>query len=99
MRSFACRRWNASAHDRAQERMRGSAMGEVNLVNVSKHFMLRIEGKAHAVKALDRVSFSVRDGEIVVLIGPSGCGKTTALRVAMGLESASGGKVTVDGSE
>jgi len=71
----------------------------VNLINVSKHFVLRLEGKEHAVKALDRVSFSVRDGEIVVLIGPSGCGKTTALRIAMGLETASGGKVTVDGRE
>ena len=74
-------------------------MGEVNLVNVSKHFVLRIDSKVQAVKALDRVSFSVHDGEIVVLIGPSGCGKTTALRVAMGLEPASGGKVTVDGRE
>src|ERR1700736_933837 len=74
-------------------------MGEVNLVNVSKQFTLRIDGKVHAVKALDRVSFSVKDGEIVALIGPSGCGKTTALRIAMGLESASAGRVTVDGRE
>jgi NitT/TauT family transport system ATP-binding protein len=74
-------------------------MGEVNLVNVSKQFMLRIDGKVHAVKALDRVSFSVQEGEIVALIGPSGCGKTTALRIAMGLETASVGKVTVDGRE
>jgi NitT/TauT family transport system ATP-binding protein len=74
-------------------------MGEVNLVNVSKRFVLRIDGKPHAVEALDRVSFSVHEGEIVALIGPSGCGKTTALRVAMGLETASAGKVTVDGRE
>jgi NitT/TauT family transport system ATP-binding protein len=74
-------------------------MGEVDLVNVSKQFLLRIDGKVHAVKALDRVSFSVHDGEIVALIGPSGCGKTTALRIAMGLETASAGKVTVDGRE
>src|SRR6195952_4407966 len=74
-------------------------MGEVDLVNVSKQFMLRIDGKVHTVKALDRVSFAVRDGEIVTLIGPSGCGKTTALRIAMGLETASGGKVMVDGRE
>jgi NitT/TauT family transport system ATP-binding protein len=74
-------------------------MGEVNLVNVSKRFTLRIDGRLHDVRALDRVSFSVHDGEIVALIGPSGCGKTTALRIAMGLETASGGKVTVDGSE
>jgi len=39
----------------------------------------------------------VRDGEIVALIGPSGCGKTTALRVAMGLDPASSGRVMVDG--
>ncbi len=74
-------------------------MGEVNLVNVSKRFTLRVDGELHDVRALDRVSFSVHDGEIVALIGPSGCGKTTALRIAMGLETASGGKVTVDGNE
>jgi NitT/TauT family transport system ATP-binding protein len=74
-------------------------MGEVSLVNVSKRFALRAEGKLHTVTALDRVSFSVGDGEIVALIGPSGCGKTTALRIAMGLETASAGKVTVDGRE
>jgi NitT/TauT family transport system ATP-binding protein len=33
------------------------------------------------------------------MIGPSGCGKTTALRIAMGLETASRGKVLVDGRE
>ena len=49
------------------------------------------------VQALDRVSFTVKDSEVVALIGPSGCGKTTALRIAMGLEHATGGRVTVDG--
>ena len=49
------------------------------------------------MQALDHVSFTVRDGEIVALIGPSGCGKTTALRIAMGLETATAGNVTVDG--
>jgi NitT/TauT family transport system ATP-binding protein len=74
-------------------------MGEVALVNVSKQFTLRVGREVQTVQALDRVSFAVQDGEIVSLIGPSGCGKTTALRIAMGLETASGGKVTVDGSE
>ena len=74
-------------------------MGEVNFVDVSKRFALRVDGDVHHVQALDRVSFTVRDGEIVALIGPSGCGKTTALRVAMGLDPASAGRVTVDGRE
>ena len=72
-------------------------MGEVSLFDLSKRFTLRIDGDIQTVQALDRLTFTVRDGEVVALIGPSGCGKTTALRIAMGLESASGGKVTVDG--
>jgi NitT/TauT family transport system ATP-binding protein len=72
-------------------------MGEVNLTDVSKRFALRIDGQVQTVRALDRLSFTVADGEIVALIGPSGCGKTTALRIAMGLETATSGAVTVDG--
>src|SRR5260221_4071734 len=71
-------------------------MGEVALYDISKRFTLRIDGAVHTVQALSRVSFKVHDGEIVALIGPSGCGKTTMLRIAMGLETASGGKVAVD---
>ncbi len=74
-------------------------MGEVTFLDVSKRFFLRVEGEVHHVQALDHVNFTVKDGEIVALIGPSGCGKTTALRVAMGLDPSSGGRVTVDGHE
>jgi NitT/TauT family transport system ATP-binding protein len=74
-------------------------MGEVSLLDISKRFTLRVEGEVQTVQALSRVNFTVKDGEIVALIGPSGCGKTTALRIAMGLESASAGRVTVDGRE
>jgi NitT/TauT family transport system ATP-binding protein len=74
-------------------------MGEVAFLDVSKRFSIRVEGELHIVQALDRVSFTVADGEIVALIGPSGCGKTTALRVAMGLDPATSGRFTVDGRE
>ncbi len=74
-------------------------MGEVSFVDVSKRFSLRVDGELHQVQALERISFTVKNGEIVALIGPSGCGKTTALRVAMGLDVATGGRVTVDGRE
>ena len=72
-------------------------MGEVTFVDVSKRFTLRVDKELHTVQALDRVNFTVNDGEIVALIGPSGCGKTTALRVAMGLDASTSGRVTVDG--
>lgn len=74
-------------------------MGEVSLVEVSKRFALRMDRTVQIVEALDRVSFTVRDGEVVVLIGPSGCGKTTLLRIAMGLDFASGGSISIDGHE
>jgi NitT/TauT family transport system ATP-binding protein len=74
-------------------------MGEVSLIDVSKHFSVRAGSAVQTVAALSRVSFTVRGGEIVALIGPSGCGKTTALRIAMGLERATSGRVTVDGRE
>jgi len=74
-------------------------MGEINIVELSKRFTLNVDGNVQTVQALNRLSFTVREREVVALIGPSGCGKTTALRIAMGLESANGGKVTVDGRE
>jgi NitT/TauT family transport system ATP-binding protein len=73
-------------------------MGEVSLIDVSKRFALRIDGNVQTVRALERLSFTVADGEVVALIGPSGCGKTTALRIAMGLETATSGAVTIDGT-
>ncbi len=72
-------------------------MGEVRLQDVSKRFRMRVGQEVQTVQALDRVSFSVAEGEIVALIGPSGCGKTTALRIVMGLELATSGQVQVDG--
>lgn len=74
-------------------------MGSVSLVGVSKRFFVRIDGKEHAVQALKDLSFDVADGEMVALIGPSGCGKTTALRIVMGLEQATSGRVLVDGTQ
>lgn len=50
-----------------------------------------------AVQAVDRVSLSLPQGRIGVLIGPSGCGKTSLLRAVAGLEPLAAGRVTVGG--
>jgi multiple sugar transport system ATP-binding protein len=45
--------------------------------------------------ALKEASFEIADGELLVLVGPSGCGKTTLLRMIAGLESISGGTMSI----
>lgn len=46
---------------------------------------------------LKDVSFSVGQGEVVVIIGPSGCGKSTLLRCINALEPIQGGQVRLNG--
>lgn len=52
-----------------------------------------------AVHALNGVSMTVKDGEIVSLIGANGAGKTTTLRTITGLEKAASGSITFDGHD
>lgn len=68
-------------------------MAVVGLRNVTKVFC----GRREAVTAVDDVTFTVGDGELVVLLGPSGCGKTTTLRLVAGLDRLSGGTIEIDG--
>jgi iron(III) transport system ATP-binding protein len=46
--------------------------------------------------AVDELSLSVREGELLTLLGPSGCGKTTTLRMLAGLERPDGGEVRLN---
>ncbi|HET6230292.1 MAG TPA: sn-glycerol-3-phosphate ABC transporter ATP-binding protein UgpC [Longimicrobiaceae bacterium] len=47
--------------------------------------------------AVHGISLDVEPGEFVVLVGPSGCGKSTTLRMVAGLESISGGTLSIGG--
>ena len=46
-----------------------------------------------AVRAVDNVSLSIRDGEFFTLLGPSGCGKTTLLRMVAGFCEIDSGRI------
>lgn len=48
---------------------------------------------------VNRVSLSVRQGEVVGLLGPNGAGKTTTFYIATGLEKPNQGKVWLDNSD
>jgi multiple sugar transport system ATP-binding protein len=66
-------------------------MAHVQLDGITKSF--------GAVNVLSPLSLSIEKGEFVVLVGPSGCGKTTTLRILAGLETATAGRVHINGRD
>ena len=66
-------------------------MGYIEFKNVEKIYKMgEIE-----IKALNKASFSIEKGELVVILGPSGAGKTTCLNILGGMDSATSGNVIV----
>src|SRR5438128_11649246 len=49
--------------------------------------------------AVNELSLSIADGELLVLVGPSGSGKSTALRMLAGLEPLDEGKILIGGKD
>ncbi len=68
-------------------------MAYIEFKNVVKEYIVG-ENK---IKALNKASFEIDKGELVVIVGPSGAGKTTALNVLGGMDSVTSGEVIIDG--
>jgi putative ABC transport system ATP-binding protein len=64
---------------------------QVVIDNLTKHY--------GTLRALGGVSFAVPSGEWVALMGPSGSGKTTLINILGGLDTVTGGRVVVDGTD
>lgn len=65
----------------------------VRVTAVSKIF---ITEKKEEIKALDKITFAQKEGEILCIVGPTGCGKTTLLRLIAGLDAPSEGEIYID---
>ena len=63
----------------------------LKLENVTKYYS--------DFKAVDNLSFEVKEGEIFGLLGVNGAGKTTTFRMIMGLLDATSGNITLDGKK
>lgn len=82
----------------------------ITATNLSKHYEVHdkepgfigslrsfVKRNTRIVKAVDGVSFTIEDGEMVGFLGPNGAGKTTTLKMLSGLLHPSGGELSVNG--
>ena len=70
-------------------------MSKLVIQNVGKLFPA--QHGSEPTRALMPTSLDVADNDFITILGPSGCGKSTLLRIIGGLETASEGKVLLDG--
>ena len=70
-------------------------MAYIEFDNIGKQYKM---GEV-IIDALKDTSFTIEKGELVVIVGPSGAGKTTTLNILGGMDTATSGKVIVDGKE
>lgn len=64
------------------------------MIEVKKFSKTYSNGK----KAVDDISFDVRDGEIFGFLGPNGAGKSTTIKAIVGINKASSGSITMNGT-
>lgn len=69
---------------------------KIDIQKITKAYN-KSENSEHIV--LKDISFSIDDGDFVIILGESGCGKTTLLNMLAGLEHPTSGKIFVDGEQ
>lgn len=75
----------------------------VSVVNLKKHFPIRkgflFSRQVGAVKAVDGISFDIKQGETLGIVGESGCGKSTTGRTVLRLQEPTSGHVYFAGTD
>jgi peptide/nickel transport system ATP-binding protein len=72
----------------------------LRLENISKDYRLPVrKGQAQSFQAVQDLSLEVFPGQTLAIVGESGSGKSTSLRIALGLEAPSAGRVHFDGQD
>lgn len=72
----------------------------IQLDNLKKYFSISkglLKKNITKVKAVDDITLSIKEGEIVGLVGESGSGKTTLARVILNLTKKTGGNIVING--
>ena len=94
-----------SAPPQARETEAPAPIGDVVLKadDLKKYYAVRSSalfgGAIRLVKANESVSFEAREAETLAIVGESGCGKSTLAKVLLGLETATGGDITLGNTE
>ena len=97
----------------AQASMHVPDRQEKRPVDASKPPLLEVDGvtrdypgrrvsllrKPEPFKAVDNVSFTLREGQSMALVGRSGCGKSTLARMILALDRPTGGQIRLDGTD
>jgi oligopeptide/dipeptide ABC transporter ATP-binding protein len=80
---------------------RGDPLGIIDVEDLKKYFPVRrgAFSRNEWLKAVDGVSFSVKEGMVFSLVGESGCGKSTVARLVLKLMKQTGGEVFFKGSK
>ena len=83
-------------------RMKNTNHNILEIKNLKKYFPVTsgvLSRVVNHVKAVDNISFGIKQGETLGLVGESGCGKTTASRVILRLDEPTEGHVYFEGSD
>ena len=96
--------WSAPAVGRAMKKPVAPGETVLSIDHLQKHYQVAAneifgKGEKRTVKANEDISIVARAAETVAIVGESGCGKSTLAKVLLGLEKASGGRVTLSGKD